>query len=494
MESEHAYNDSAYEDLARELDALAAAGAGEAARVRFIEKVHVTRNRAIRDLDFRALDPGSVADDYLLPRKDLSRFVVESWVRHVCLGRLGARLADRLLVFGLGRLFSAYNDLGAQHCTDVDLNVIAEDGLSAKDLAAVSAELARLRGELHERFAVVLELHPDFTLLRERAVLKALEDPDPKRRFATSLFYRANERGIRVLKDHPAIRERVFSKVRRLPDAALFEHFLGLGASGPTFAKLRTGAPLPVGLDGTCDKALAVDVVGSRAFALRWRKLFPQGLFVSPPEWHFSMKYFVNRVYDYVCAMRMSGHGLDELGFDGPGPDGVDPDYRWLRNAHKLMLHLQELVQAHIGAFGVDVDYGWMSATRFRRLAEIGGERFVADFDAMVLDGALLKASEVARYRELRRKIATRANDRVLEGRASDRAKFPVGFRYENLNADEGRYRIRVPFHWGDLAFFAFSAIAARVARVVESRILPALPRLGMPRKDLEAYLKVFGS
>jgi hypothetical protein len=135
-----------------------------------------------------------------------------------------------------------------------------------------------------------------------------------------------------------------------------------------------------------------------------------------------------------------------------------------------------------------------MSATRFARLADLGGPRFVADFDAMVLDGGLLKASEVQRYRELRRKIAARAQDRVLEGRAQDRAKFPEGFRYENLNADEGRYRIRVPYHWGDLAFFAFSAIAARVSRIVEARILPALPGLGMPREDLEAYLKVFGA
>jgi len=494
MDSEHAYHDSAYDDLARDLEALAASGAGEDARIRFIENVHVNRNRAIRDLDFKALDPRSVADDYLLPRKDLSRFAVEAWVRQVCLPRLGARLVDRLLVFGLGRLFSAYNELGAQYCTDADLNVIAEDGLSAKDLAAVSAALARLRGELHERFGVVLELHPDFTLLREGAVLRALEDPEPKRRFATALFYRANERGIRVLKDHPAIRERVFSKVRRLPDAALFEHFLGLGGAGPTFAKLRSGAPLPVGLDGSCDKALAAEVVGSRAFALRWRRLFPQGLFVSPPEWHFSMKYFVNRVYDYLSAMRTAGRGLPELGFGEPGPDGLDPDWRWLRDAHKLMLHLQELVMAHIGAFGVEVDYGWMSAARFARLADLGGPRFIADFDAMVLDGGLLKASEVERYRELRRKIATRANDRVLEGPAADRARFPEGFRFENLSADEGRYRIRVPYHWGDLAFFAFSSIAARVARIVESRILPSLPHLGMPREDLEAYLKVFGA
>ena len=113
-------------------------------------------------------------------------------------------------MFGLGRLFSAYNDLGAQHATDVDLNIIADDSLSARAYAELAGGLADLRVELHQRFGIVLDLHPDYTLLRESEVLGALSADDERRRFQTALFYRTNERSIRIMRDHPAIRERVF--------------------------------------------------------------------------------------------------------------------------------------------------------------------------------------------------------------------------------------------------------------------------------------------
>ena len=72
--------------------------------------------------------------------------------------------------------------------------------------------------------------------------------------------------------------------------------------------------------------------------------LFPKSLRISPPDWYFSMKYFVNRVYDYVCAMQNAGYSLEEIGFDRVSPElGVDPDYRFLRNAHRTMLYFQEL-------------------------------------------------------------------------------------------------------------------------------------------------------
>ena len=168
---------------------------------------------------------------------------------------------------------------------------------------------------------------------------------------------------------------------------------------------------MPIGLDGSCDKAEVTSVIGSRAFSLYCRRRFPLGLFVSPPEWYFSMKYFVNRVYDYVCAMRVHGRSLAEIGFDAPRKvDGVDPDYRFLRNAHKLMLHLQELVRTRIGAYGVEVDYSWMSASRFKRLVDIDGDGFRRDFDAMVLDGGLLMPSEAERYRDLRGRVLAKSS------------------------------------------------------------------------------------
>ena len=489
------YNDSAFEALETELDALEAKGVTSAALAKAIEGIYVERNRAIRNGDFRALDPQAVADAYLLPRKDLHRFVLVNWIKRIFLPSLKNAVRQKILMFGLGRLFSAYNDLGAQHCTDADLNVIAADELGAKDFADLGKRLGALRDQVLERFGIVLELHPDFTLLRQAAVLDGLRHADERRRLVNLLFYKSNERSILIFEDNEAIRESVFSKVRHLPDAYLFEHFLGLAGPKTTYAKLRTdAAALSIGLDGTCDMAQVRTVIGSRAWGLYCRRLFPLGLFVSPPEWHFSMKYFVNRAYDYVCALRNSGYSLEDIGFDAPaGKDRVDPDYRYLRTAHKLMLHLQELIQTKLGVFGTDIDCSYMSRARFLKLVELDGERFRADFDAMLLSGGLLKPSDATRYRELAAKIKARATHRVMEGRISDLAAFPKGFRYETIGKDSARYKARVPYSWADLGYFAFQAIGARIAAIVEGRLMPALPRLGMPSEDFARYAREFG-
>ena len=263
-----------------------------------------------------------------------------------------------------------------------------------------------------------------------------------------------------------------------------------------SFTKIRTDAePLYIGEDGTCERIGVSAVIGSKAFGLYCRRHFPLGLFVAPPEWFFSMKYLVNRVYDYVCAMRSHGHSLESIGFDAPGlRDGIDPDYRFLRNAHKLMLHLQELIQTRIGAYGFEVDYSWISGARFQRLVDIGGDGFRDDFDAMVLEGNLLAPSEAERYIVLRDLIRSRSKDRYMEGRAKDWARFPKGLHYETIFRDSERFRIRIPYAWADLGFFAFSAIGTRMAKIVEGRLLPALPSKGMPAADFRRYAKALGS
>jgi len=135
-----------------------------------------------------------------------------------------------------------------------------------------------------------------------------------------------------------------------------------------------------------------------------------------------------------------------------------------------------------------------MSGTRFRRLVEIGGDDFREDFDAMVLDGGLLKPSEAKQYRMLRERIKAHATDRLMEGRAQDLVLFPEDFRYETIHKDADRYRIRVPYAWADLGFFAFSAIASHIARIVEGRLLLVLPSMGMPAGDAAKYRKTLGT
>lgn len=483
------YADPSFHGLDRRMAQLSSGGASHEEKVAFIKSVFVERNRAIKNVDFRLLDPGSVADDYLLPRKDLHRFVVENWVRHIFLESLTRRQSESIFMFGLGRLFSAYNDLGAQHSTDVDFNLITGRGLPERDLESLRSKMEDLRCDLLEHFGIVVELHPDYTVLPEKTVMERFERADRRERLEHCLFYKSNEASIRVLHDSPELRECVFSRVRDLPDAYLFEHFLGFSGAKSTFLKLRSGLPLEIGLEGYDEPAKVRTVIGARHFDLYCRRLFPQRLHVSPPDWHFSMKYWVNRVYDYVCAMRNLGYSLSEIGFrkTGAGTD-PDPDYLYLRNAHKLMLHLQELAMDTLNAYSHRVDASYMSRARFLRFIELAGDKFRADFDEMVLTGELIPPSRRQRYRALEAKIRAKARDRFMEGPIEDLKAFPRGFRYESTHKDGNGYRICVPYSWADLGYFAFSAIAERIARLVETRLLPALPGLGMPKEAMELY------
>ncbi|MGD9940319.1 MAG: hypothetical protein AB7T74_11005 [Clostridia bacterium] len=508
------YKDKSYLEYEMELAALASSTADVKILSKKIEGIFVKQHRTIRDTDFRQLDPHAIEDNYLLPRKDLNRFVVENWVQKIFIAGLPKKTQEALFMFGLGRLFSTYNDLGAQHSTDVDLNLIVDDALPQRNIDALATGLKRLQHEFHSRFGIVLELHPKYMILRESEVLANLNQGTEKDRIASALFYRTNERSMRILKDHPVIRENIFSRVRHLPDACMFEHFMGFSAGKASYAKLRSSTePLTIGLDGSCDSLSVHTVIGSRSFGYWHRRHFPQGLFVSPPEWYFSMKYFVNRVYDYICAMRNAGYNLDELGFrsasasgnvtakgkgkrssssSGSGSAGMDPDYLYIRNAHKLMLFLQELIQSGIGAYGIEVDCSWISGGRFTRLVDQRGNDFLADFETLVLSGGLLRPSEAERYRFLQQKIKSRSKDRYLEGQIDHLKNLPEGLRFEVLNNEGSRYKICIPYTWSDLAFFAFNAISVHVAQIVEGKLLPTLPFMGMPKPELDRYRKAF--
>jgi hypothetical protein len=461
----------------RRLDDMESSGAEVSELRRFIVDVFVSRNRAIRNIDFQRLDPSTVVEDYLIPRRDLYCFVVIQWIRRIFVPSLKPRVAEGLLVFGLGRLFSSYNDMGVQHCTDVDLNVVARDGMSSSDLVYLRDRMAGLKAELQERFGVCLEIDPAFTVLRAKEVAARLCHDDEDVREANLRFYKSNERSICVIVDHEDIRERVFAYVRDEPDCRLFENFLGLECSGQSYAKLRSGKErLRMVAEGGSPVSAAA-VIGSKAFDDYCRRLYPLGDFLSPPDWVFSMKYFVNRVYDYVGAMRTLGHSLEEIGFDKVEPRlGLDADYRYLRNAHKLMLYLQELITLSMDSFSAESDYSYISRARFLRFMEIGGDKFKRDFDDMVLKGDLLYQSDKAKYRALERKIESKSRDRYLTGKTADLALFPPDFKYDALYRDAHSYKICVPYSWGDLGYFAFSAIAARIVSIVEGRLVPRLP------------------
>jgi len=469
-----------YGSLQKRFDALLREGADLRTRRKFITDVFLAKNRAIRDLDFRTLDPRSIEDDYLRPRKELSSFVLRNWVNGVFLPSLDPGLAGEFFLFGLGRMFSAYNDVGVQSCSDADLNFILRDEVPAAGRAVLERELRKLRKEAYDQFGILIEIHPEFTIQDEKSVAAALAHPDPIRRLGSALFYKSNEKSIFVFKDHPDIRARVFSRVSALPDSCLFEHFLGLQSAKNSFMKIRMDkTPLAVLEEYTCEQIPAREVIGSRAFGQYCFKVFRKVPFASPPVWYFSMKYFVNRVYDYVCAMRNMGYGLPQIGFDSEDSrGGPDPDFLFLRNAHKLMLYLQELIQLSLESFGMDCDYSYISRARFLKFIEIDGEKFRKNFEELVLGGGLLPPTARDKFLRLKRKVQEKSRDRIVYCDGKDLEGFPGGFKYETIDRDSAMFRICVPYSWADLGFFVFNVIAARIGQIVDSRLLPPLARL----------------
>lgn len=475
-------------DVQRKLDALFESGAGAERIERYIVDEFVERNRSIRNEDFRRLDPATVADDFLRPRRDLYCFAVINWIRKIFLPSLRGRIAEGMLVFGLGRLFSAYNDMGVQDGTDADINVVVADSLSAADRSYLEKRLKELKRELYDRFAIILDFNPAYTLLRARDIADRMRSRDAEARISAIRFYKSNEKSIVLIKDHEELREAVFSRVRAEPDSRLFENFLGL-REGVSYAKLRSGAEeLPVLLDGG-GRALVGTLIGSKPFELHCRRLYPRDEFVSPPDWVFSMKYFVNRVYDYVGAMRGIGRSLEEIGFVAPRGGALDPDYLYLRNAHKLMLYLQELVTLAVGSYNdAACDYTYISRGRFMRFMEIHAEKFSRDFDGMVVKGGLVSAGAKKRYDMLRQKIKSKQRDRFLELSVKERARLPKEFACETVYRDATKCRICVPYSWGDLGYFVFSSIASRIGSIVDEKLVPRLPYLGMSAEDYRRH------
>ncbi len=487
------YKDPAFKTLEKKLDAMAEAGAGPDERARFIVDAFTERNRTIRNLDFKALDPSTVAKDYLLPRRDLYNFALSSWARHVFLPSLPPKIRKNLLMFGLGRIFSTYNDAGVQHSTDADFNIVVKDTVTAAERARIERELHAMKDAAHLHFQVPVEIDPKFTVLREKDVAARIAHQDAKVRGPSILFYKTNAGSIQVIKDEESIRRSVFERVRALPDFLLFENFLGFGSPKTSFMKLYAGVEaLPILTDGGCDRLHVDTVLGSKPFALASRWIEARGPFVSPVEWHFSMKYYVNRVYDYVGAMRNLGHDLERIGFtEAGGKDKTDPDYAFLVSAHRLMLYLQELVQIVMRSYGDECDASYISRARFLRFSEIDGDKFRRDFEGLAL--GLLDPGDRARFSLIRRKIGERARDRIVTGPLDVIKAFPKGFRYELLFRDKHSFKVCVPYGWDDLGYFTFKSIAARMVRIVATKLLPALAGHGMPAAELKRYARAFG-
>lgn len=467
------YNNNFFKTCQRQLDEAVGRGISNERLEDFFVKFHREQSKIINPLDVRNVTMGTLERNILRPRQDLYFFILHNWIRCIFIPGLDVRLARNLLVFGIGRIFSAYNDIGVQYCTDADLNFVVADSIPNADLKGLTAAVKRMKQTVWDLFNIIIEVDSSFTVLKVSEIKKRLEHDDFRARVAATLFYKGNAKSLFVIYDNPALRSEVFGQVNLLPDALLFDNFIGDNPVKTTFSRLRDDiVQLTVISDDTRQKESVETLIGAKAFLHRCRHLSGIHPELYPPNWCFSMKYTVNRIYDYVSAMLHSGHSLTELGFSGPR----DSDWNFLCQAHKLMLYLQELIHIRLDSFNNLCDYSYITAERFTDFMDTTKSSFRKDFDGIVLSPNFLLESQRKRYLDLQLAVRRKQELRLtLTEEQVSLLSDLFGFRFHHLDRGSGGVPVTVPYTWGGLGFFVFSAVESRLSSIVDTKLVPAL-------------------
>ncbi len=470
------YSNEAFQSCQQDLDAAAARGITAKKIEAFLVAYHTEQSKIINPDQIQDVTAARLEHNILRPRQDLYLFILYNWIKTIFIPSLDPKVSENLLVFGIGRIFSAYSDIGVQFCTDADLNFVVSDQLTKTDVATLTAAVKKLKQKIWDLFAIIVEVDAAFTVLKVKEIRARLAHKDRDTRIAATLFYKGNADSLFVLYDNEGLREEVFAGVRDLPDALLFENFLGANPIKTTYTRLRNDeVKLKILSDATQQKENAACLIGTKDFMLQCRRLAAVHPDLYPPEWCFSMKYTVNRVYDYVSAMTHAGHSLKSLGFSGAS----DPDYHFLCQSHRLMLFLQELIHVKLDTYNYLCDYSYISSSRFRDFMDMPKSTFRSDFDALVLGGHFLYASQRKRYLDIKEAIHDKRviHMSITEDQERDlNAQFGIQFRH--LDKGSGRVPVTVPYTWEGLGFFVFSAVENRLSTIVDAKLEPSRANL----------------
>ncbi|HCM28936.1 MAG: hypothetical protein A2Z99_18860 [Treponema sp. GWB1_62_6] len=443
------------------------------------------QDKALATFDFIRINPQSITKAILIPRQDLYFFTIYNWIKHIFVPSLEPRIAENLLIFGLGRIFSSYNDTGVQYCTDADLNFVVSDSLTDGDMKSLKDKVDKLREMILEAFNLLIEVNSDFTVQSVRAIHGKMESDDEKLRTATALFYKGNDSSLFVLHDNAELRELVFSRTRSLPDCHLFTLFLGDNVSKSTFTRLRADVTgLSIFSDRTRTIETVRNVIGSKSFSLKCRRLWAIHSELHPGEWYFSMKYMVNRVRDYVSALLWEGYSLAEIGFTG----ATDPNFLFITKAHTGMLYLQELIYRKLDSFDHATDYTYISSSRFNMFTQIMGEKFYRDFRDIAW--GLLLRSQQKKYDMLEERIRANDRGRIISGTHGHIRNVLRMYDgpHELVFQDTYNMKVCLPYTAADLGYFALNTITDRMISILDTIILPSQAKLGMSEQQIEWY------
>lgn len=322
-------------------------------------------------------------------------FIIKNYVEKILLSAFDKKIKKNIYMFSFGRLFSKHNDIGVQTCTDFDFNLILDDSIASEQKCIIKS-LEKMKAVLWNKFKIEVEINDSFSVLTFSELKRRIGKKD-NQAFKHLLFYKSVEDNHYIFNDNVKIREYIASRTSRVSDLFIFEQYLGFFSSNKnSYFRIKRGDSLEIIPDNE-DEARAVhSVIGSDLFRRRLKTGSLLTLNAIPREWYFSMKYMVNRVYDYVCAMKARGYSLAEIGLE-------EHDYNYIREANLIMLILQELKFERLDTerFGVEhshYDFSYISGSRIQFFSSITPARFGNTIKSIMYD---LKV--IPRYEDLTR-------------------------------------------------------------------------------------------
>ncbi len=467
------YHGDFFRTCQEKLDNAIARGMSREKLEAFFIGMYTDQAKSINKADIQQVSIKTLESSILKPRQDLYVFILYNWIRYLFIPTIDEELQDRMLIFGVGRIFSAYSNIGVQYCTDADLNFVLDDSVTDEQEQRCIQAVCDLKQQIWDLFAIIVELNPSFTVLRLSEIRERLAHQDSEIRLSTVLFYKGNSHSLFVMHENQDLFKAIFEEVKSFPDKFIFENFLGTNPSKPGYTRLKNDeVPLFIVSDATLEPERARHVIGSRSFVQHARKLAGIHPDLFPQRWIFSMKFTVNRAYDYVSAMINAGYSHKDIGFTG----ARDPDYVFLCQSHRLMLFLQELIHIKLDSYTNLCDYSYISAERFAGFMDPPKGLFRRDFDTMVLSPNFLLASQRQRYSfyqkaiHKKEEIALSITDTQL-----DKLSRQFGLQFRHLDKGSGKNPVAVPYTWEGLGFFVFSALENRLAGIISKKLAPAI-------------------
>jgi hypothetical protein len=280
----------------------------------------------------------------LLHTKLLNKFVIKTFVEEIFLPDLFNKypdLKDSMFMFGFGRLLSEYNKLGASAGSDVDSNIIVDFTKTGAVLCENEAVAKILEEELgyvqivfKEYFNMDFEIDEYFTVRTFAEFEDAISSGDPATNKNLQFYLSIQKDYYRFSAPTGPLESAFLEHIEatrkmhgQTPVQAIFEETLN--DSGKYSIGIIHGA-----VKTETDAKRQLTIAGGK----KVREVIGSGK-EEPDNWYFSMKYTVNRFYDFLYKLESLKGTEYEVGLADVGltPD----DVLFIKNANNMMLVLQ---------------------------------------------------------------------------------------------------------------------------------------------------------